>query len=72
LTIFHRSLLEVIAVRLVVGGIEGSSGGHGGLFDCVINKVVSPSSSTGWLSWTEISVQPAWDGFKTCVIRGES
>jgi len=38
LTRFHRAAMEGISGRLVVRGVEGGAGGHGGwLMDCVPN-----------------------------------
>jgi hypothetical protein len=56
--------MERISDWLVVGGVKGSAGGHGGPVEDVLIKVAISTAASDWLSWTETSIRTACNGFR--------
>jgi hypothetical protein len=52
--------MERIGDWLIVGGVKGGAGGHGGPVEDVLSKLAFSTAASGWLSWTEISVLANW------------
>jgi hypothetical protein len=57
--------MERIGDWLVVGGVKGGAGGHGGLVEYIHSKLAISTAASGWLSRTEISIR-TFQGAEGC------